>query len=213
MLEDLYNRQTSLSLHRYTFITVVGIGGIGSWVALNLALSGCVGHLYLIDDDIVESTNLNRTPFRICDIGEYKVNAMKYLILERRTNIEITNISERTNEDIIKQQNEISSYYDNFAIIDCRDQVLTDLYDIKCKWLYKVGYDGSDITIDSNPQATKVISAGNGYRVIPSFICPAQLAANLVVSDLLYPETNAFTKTKIISFDSKYLLKNLIEGK
>ena len=40
-------------------IAVVGLGGTGSAVAMLLARLG-VGHLLLIDDDIVETTNLNR---------------------------------------------------------------------------------------------------------------------------------------------------------
>src|SRR5213082_1660331 len=40
-------------------VAIIGVGGIGSAAAYYLARSG-VGHLKLIDQDIVESTNLQR---------------------------------------------------------------------------------------------------------------------------------------------------------
>ena len=43
-------------------VTVVGVGGVGSSVAFYLAEMG-VGHLKLIDQDIVEATNLHRVHF------------------------------------------------------------------------------------------------------------------------------------------------------
>ena len=40
-------------------VTIAGLGGLGSNVAYSLARIG-VGHLHLIDFDVVDSTNLNR---------------------------------------------------------------------------------------------------------------------------------------------------------
>jgi hypothetical protein len=175
--ENVNNRQQSLALKYYDFVAVIGVGGIGSWVALNLALTGQVSNLCLIDPDIVEDTNLNRTPFRIADIGSYKVDALESLILERRLDA-----------------NRLYTFKDKWpiclertptCIIDCRDDLYDDYPDyVK---VYKVGYDGLEITIDGNPRETKVIGESNGYMVTPSFICSSQLAANLVVNHILMP--------------------------
>ena len=56
-------------------VAIVGIGGLGSPVALYLAAAG-VGRLGLIDDQRVEASNLNRQiVFEECDVGRSKVEA------------------------------------------------------------------------------------------------------------------------------------------
>lgn len=57
-------------------VAIVGLGGLGSNVAMMLARTG-VGHLHLIDFDVVEPSNLNRQQYRICHLGKYKTQAMK----------------------------------------------------------------------------------------------------------------------------------------
>jgi molybdopterin/thiamine biosynthesis adenylyltransferase len=61
-------------------VAVVGVGGLGSFVTLELAHLG-VGHVTLIDPDRIELSNLNRligaTPD---DVGRYKVDVFRELI-------------------------------------------------------------------------------------------------------------------------------------
>ena len=198
MSDEILNRQLELELYKFKFAIVIGVGGIGSWAALNLALSGCVDELIIIDPDKIESSNLNRTPFRLSDVGYYKVDALKYMILERRTTVNIRNIRAKTNIQMadefrtllginhnIKYTDDPTKFIEPSSfIIDCRDDVYDDFYSIPVKY-YKVGYDGFSITIDGNPRNTAVWGRANGYRNVPSFVCPAQLAANIVVSDIL----------------------------
>ena len=184
LTDEIENRQESLELQTYSDAIIVGVGGIGSWVALMLGLSGQVSNLILIDPDIVESSNLNRTPFGIKDIGAPKVEAVKYLILERRVDIDIDIIQSKTN-DVVKSKILELLHAPNPVIVDCRDDVYKDLYDIPARLYYKVGYDGLDITIDGDPENTPVWGEGTGYRVIPSYVGSALLAACLVVNDIL----------------------------
>jgi len=56
---------------------VVGIGGVGSWAAEALARSG-LGHVTLIDMDVVAESNLNRQAHAtIAALGANKVDAMR----------------------------------------------------------------------------------------------------------------------------------------
>jgi len=57
-------------------IYLIGLGGIGSYVAYNLAR---IGHqLILIDGDVVDETNVNGGQlYRVADVGKYKVDVMQ----------------------------------------------------------------------------------------------------------------------------------------
>ena len=229
---DLENRQEKIPFsEKYSFAIIIGCGGTGSWVGLNLALCGRIENLVLIDPDIIEQSNLNRTPYRLCDVGKNKAEALKYIILERRL-IDIYSHPIQTNKDFsiallrdIKQKSiddfDESTMEDDVVIIDCRDDIYDDFYNWNCKY-YKLGYDGCSITLDGNPQNTPVWGSTTGYQVTPSFLCPPQLLANLVVNDICIDITNnADEKYKdyycdeagrlndVITIDTQYLMRKL----
>lgn len=62
-------------------VCILGLGGLGSNVAVLLARSG-IGSLKLVDFDTVEASNLNRQQYRISHIGIKKTEAMKSIIKE-----------------------------------------------------------------------------------------------------------------------------------
>ena len=62
-------------------VAVAGIGGLGSNIAVMLARSG-VGHLFLVDFDVVDVTNLNRQMYRARDIGRPKAEAIKDILAD-----------------------------------------------------------------------------------------------------------------------------------
>jgi molybdopterin-synthase adenylyltransferase len=58
-------------------VLLVGVGGLGSWVLYNLLCIG-IGKITILDGDVVETSNLNRSiMYREKDIGKYKVEAAK----------------------------------------------------------------------------------------------------------------------------------------
>ena len=94
LINELYSRQESIcENYSEKSAIVIGAGGIGNWMALDLALLG-VGTLILIDPDKVEVSNLNRTLFKLSDIGRYKTEAVKDLVSERRPDCIIVTINE-----------------------------------------------------------------------------------------------------------------------
>jgi len=66
---------------RQAHVAIVGLGGVGSWVAEALARSG-VGYLTLIDFDQVAESNINRQIQAIkSSLGQAKVEAMRERIV------------------------------------------------------------------------------------------------------------------------------------
>ena len=69
-------------------VCILGLGGLGSNVAVLLARSG-IGYLKLVDFDIVEASNLNRQQYRISHINMKKVEALKSIIKEINPFVEV----------------------------------------------------------------------------------------------------------------------------
>ncbi len=71
-------------------VCIFGIGGVGGYVAEALARSG-VGHLELVDNDVVCLSNLNRQIIATHEtVGQYKVDVMKERILSVNPAAEVT---------------------------------------------------------------------------------------------------------------------------
>lgn len=62
-------------------VGIAGAGGLGSNAALMLARCG-VGDLLLVDDDVVDASNLNRQQYWPRHVGRPKVEALAELLLE-----------------------------------------------------------------------------------------------------------------------------------
>ncbi|MGH3902191.1 MAG: HesA/MoeB/ThiF family protein [Pseudonocardiaceae bacterium] len=74
-------------------IAVVGVGGLGSFVALELAYLGA-GHLTLIDPDRVEPSNLNRLiGAGPDDVGRYKADVFRELIERVAPKVAVTAVT------------------------------------------------------------------------------------------------------------------------
>lgn len=58
-----------------TKVVILGAGAVGSWVATQLCQSG-ISRLVLIDDDTVETSNLNRALYTQPDVSRHKVDAL-----------------------------------------------------------------------------------------------------------------------------------------
>lgn len=184
--KEIYSKNVKLSSDSFV---IWGVGGVGSWVALLLALSGIANKIMLVDGDVVEYSNLNRTPYRITDVGKLKVEAMTNLILERRPNISILPHPEYVNESGIVG---ILETVDFFEVIDCRDTA--SIYGRLVG-----GYDGNNISISSKEGLSRIMDSGaiipTTYR-LNSWVVPPLLIALLIV--LAYSkQTNlpAFNKT------------------
>lgn len=98
-------------------VTVVGVGGVGSWVVEALARSG-IGSLVLIDLDHIVESNINRQLQAIDpDLGKAKV-----LALAERVALINSQCRVETQETFLQQDNvEQLIAVDNSYVIDCID--------------------------------------------------------------------------------------------
>ena len=71
-------------------VIVFGVGGVGSWCAESLVRSG-VGHLTMVDHDVVSPSNINRQLMATsATIGKEKVAVFRQRLLEISPDAEIT---------------------------------------------------------------------------------------------------------------------------
>jgi len=192
-MSELYDRQETLDLVSYDSVLVIGAGGIGSWVVLDIALSGCVNNVSVCDPDTLEESNLNRTPFTRQHVGMKKVWAIRDLVSERRHDVTVIPL-----DGIVQSLDIDISGYD--VVIDCSDGLMVKEWVIGQKFAsyMKLGYDGWSVTIDGS-NVMPWDDGANGYRTVPSFIVPPQLLAALAVGALL----NGDIPNEVKTFDVK----------
>ena len=100
-------------------VLCIGAGGLGSPLALYLAAAG-VGHLGVLDFDVVDFSNLQRQIIHSEEtIGELKVESAKKRLLELNSDIKVTTYNVMINSenamDIIKDYDIVVDGTDNFA--------------------------------------------------------------------------------------------------
>lgn len=129
-MEEKWNSRTELLIGKDAIkklenakVVIYGIGGVGSFVAEGLARSG-IGHLVLIDNDVISISNLNRQIHADTKtIGKKKVDVMKERILNINPNAKVdvymANDIKEGEESII---DETFSY-----VIDAVDTISTKL--------------------------------------------------------------------------------------
>lgn len=82
-------------------VAIAGLGGLGSNIAIMLARIG-VGHLFLVDFDIVEPSNLNRQSYYISHLGMPKTEALKSQIEQINPFIKVETKHTRVTEENVK---------------------------------------------------------------------------------------------------------------
>lgn len=109
-------------------VLIVGLGGLGCAASQYLA-SGGVGHLTLVDFDIVSLSNLQRQILHTDDnIGEPKVESAKKRLMALNPNIHIDTLHKKLSED---DWAELIPSVD--VVLDCTDNVeIRNLLNLHC---------------------------------------------------------------------------------
>ncbi|MEH6825470.1 MAG: molybdopterin-synthase adenylyltransferase MoeB [Motiliproteus sp.] len=101
-------------------VLVIGLGGLGSPVALYLAAAG-VGHLVLSDFDVVDLSNLQRQiAHRHADIGRLKVESARDQVLALNPQIQVTTLPQCLDGDALLAQVALAD-----VVVDCCDNFVT----------------------------------------------------------------------------------------
>jgi molybdopterin/thiamine biosynthesis adenylyltransferase/rhodanese-related sulfurtransferase len=100
-------------------VLVVGAGGLGSPALLYLAAAG-VGHIGIIDDDVVDESNLQRQVIHgTSDIGVPKVTSATQVIADLNPDVTVVPLQERLTQEnvltVLAEYDVILDGADNFA--------------------------------------------------------------------------------------------------
>ena len=115
---DIEGQQALLDAH----VLVVGAGGLGCPVIQYLAAAGVgagEGELILVDDDVVELSNLQRqTAHGTDDIGKAKVESAKDDVLRLNPDCNVTAVQQRADYDWL---NQVLAGGSVNVVVDCTD--------------------------------------------------------------------------------------------
>lgn len=99
---------------------IVGAGGLGSPAALYLASAG-VGHLTLIDHDVVDVTNLQRQIAHTQErVGQLKVESLQNAIAQINPEVQVKTIAQRADSVLLNQCVALAD-----VVLDCTDNFET----------------------------------------------------------------------------------------
>lgn len=110
-------------------VLVVGLGGLGCPLAHSLVMAG-VGRLILLDDDVVELSNLQRQSLHIeARIGQLKVDSAAVRLRESNQHVAIEAVPERaTAESLAKWLPQVD------VVADCTDNFASRDLIAQCAW-------------------------------------------------------------------------------
>lgn len=115
--EKAFNRLARLR------VAVVGVGGVGSWCAEALLRTG-IGHLTLMDDDVVAPSNVNRQcPATSRTVGRPKAEVMRERLLEINPEACVEAVCERYTSGL-PREGEIDVIVDAIDSVDCKAELI-----------------------------------------------------------------------------------------
>lgn len=167
--QELFLGSATQSALAQATVAIVGLGGLGSLVATQLAHLG-IGHLILIDPDRVERSNLNRLlGAGTADIGRAKVELYAEFVERISENTRVTalplSLLDRSNQsaiDFARGADVIAGCVDN-------DGARLILNQIAVRYLIPLVDGGSGIHLDSASQVQAV--GGQVQRILPGTGC------------------------------------------
>lgn len=195
-------------------IHIIGVGAVGSFIALTLAKLG-IPKITIWDFDTVDEHNITNQVYTTKDIGKPKVEALKQHLLDNNPNMEVITKGKYTNQnlkgilflsvDSIKLRYDILSnvQYNPFIelVIDGRiglekGQVIAT--DWKLSDLIKNHIELSNFK--DNESDAPVSACGTTLSVMPSVQCTAQFAVAQLINFVNNKKINQLTQFDAFDF-------------
>ena len=105
-------------------VLVVGVGGVGSWCAEALVRTG-LGHITLVDDDVVAESNVNRQcPATAATVGRPKVEAMAERQREISPECEVEALNARYPSSSVSCLKSFDIVIDAIDSVDCKTELI-----------------------------------------------------------------------------------------
>jgi molybdopterin/thiamine biosynthesis adenylyltransferase len=123
---------------------IVGAGGLGSPTALYLASAG-VGHITLIDHDVVDVSNLQRQIAHTQDrVGQLKVESLKKAMTQINPEVQVECIAQQADSVLLNQHVAMAD-----VVLDCTDNFETrHAINLACVQHIKPLVSGSALRMD-----------------------------------------------------------------
>lgn len=172
-------------------VGIVGLGGIGSIVTLELAHLG-INHFILVDDDVVETTNLNRLVGATMKyIGEPKVKVSEKLIKGVKPTIKVTGIQAN-----VRSNDALQALKGADIIVGCVDSDSGRMILNELALAYMIPY--LDCGAGINVRNGDIVEAGG--RVVvwvpgrPCLLCSKEFIPRIAAEELESPEEREFRR-------------------
>ncbi len=199
-------------------VLIIGLGGVGGYVLESLARSG-IGILIIIDNDIVDITNLNRQVITLqSNIGKNKVDVAKKRVLDinKNCNVVAKNIFV-TEENISEIINDIDYVVDACDTISTKKAIIRECIKKKIKFISCMGTGNkmhpsllqiSDIRKTSYDPIAKIIrkmvkdeNIKEAIPVVYSKEIPIKNNTNIIGSNSFVPATAGLLMTSYVIND------------
>ncbi|MGM9633451.1 MAG: HesA/MoeB/ThiF family protein [Alloprevotella sp.] len=141
-------------------VLIVGVGGLGSPISLYLAGAG-VGHIGLVDDDVVSPSNLHRQVlYTTAETGQSKAAQAARRLTALNPEVEVTAQAVRLTED---NAEEIVSNYD-IVVDGCDNYATRYIIDDICRRLGKPYVYGAVCGFEGQASVFHATPSSPGYR-------------------------------------------------
>jgi hypothetical protein len=175
-------------------VIIIGCGGIGFWLGIQLGMTGLVGGITLFDKEKVEASNLNRLPVPQTWVGKPKVLCFKRIMQMLRPELAVTAVKAHITEDTTGVLKKLLDDIHRLIVFDCTDDARAQkmIYDLILSMggrsirYVKAGYEGHNIGAITELNAWIPADYQPGYRTTNANAITSAIAGGIAIYKMLF---------------------------